>query len=101
MKLCVEGRVGFLRDALVRYRWHADNASHRYQYERGVEECGRAMRAALAYYVQRRGESRHTRLLAEAIEAVLEQRTWAAELDRGRAWLEEQWQRWQELAEGT
>ena len=98
MKLCLEGRVGFLHDSLVRYRWHADNASHNYQYERGVEELGRAMRAAVAYYTRRRGETPQTRLLAEAAEAVLEQREWAAELDRGRSWLEDQAQRWQELA---
>ena len=99
MKLCVEGRVGFIHDTLVRYRWHADNASHNYQYERGVEEYGRAMRAAVAYYTRRRGDTPQAQLLAEAAEAVLEQRAWAAELDRGRAWLEAQWQRWQELAE--
>ena len=57
MKLCLDGRVGFLHDTLVRYRWHADNASHNYQYERGVEECGRAMRAAVAHYTRRRGET--------------------------------------------
>ena len=99
MKLCVEGRVGFMHDALVGYRWHADNASHHYQYERGVEECGRAMRAAVAYYTQRRGETHHAQLLAEAAEAVLEQRQWAAQLDRGRGWLEEQQRRWQAHAE--
>ena len=99
MKLCVEGRVGFIHDALVGYRWHAGNASHDYQYERGVEECGRAVRAAIAYYTQRGGETRHAQLLAEAAEAVLEQRQWAAQLDRGRGWLEGQWQRWQAHAE--
>ena len=99
MKLCLEGRVGFLHDALVHYRWHADNASHNYQYERGVEECGRAMQAAVAYYTQRRGKTRQAQLLAEAAEAVLEQREWAAELDRGRSWLEDQWQQWQAQAE--
>ena len=99
MKLCLEGRVGFLHDTLVRYRWHADNASHNYQYERGVEECGRAMQAAVAYYTRRRGETPQAQLLTEAAEAVLEQREWAAELDRGRSWLEDQAQRWQELAE--
>ena len=99
MKLCLEGRVGFLHDTLVRYRWHADNASHNYQYERGVEECGRAMRAAVAHYTRRRGETPQAQLLAEAAEAVLEQREWAAELDRGQSWLEDQAQRWQELAE--
>ena len=99
MKLCVEGRVGFLHDALVRYRWHADNASHNYQYERGVEECGRAIRAAVAYYTQHRGETPQAQLLAETAKAVLEQREWAAELERGRSWLEEQRRRWQELVE--
>ena len=99
MKLCVEGRVGFVHDALVGYRWHAANASHHYQYERGVEECGQAMRAAVAYYTQRRGKTRHAQLLAEAAEAVLEQRKWAAELDRGRGWLEDQRQQWQAQAE--
>ena len=99
MRLCVEGRVGFIHDTLVRYRWHAANASHHYQYERGVEEFGRAMRAAVAHYTRRRGETPQAQLLAEAAEAVLEQREWAAELDRGRSWLEDQAQRWQELAE--
>ena len=95
MKLCVEGRVGFIHAALVGYRWHAGNASHHYQYEWGVEEYGRAMRAAVAYYTQRRSETPQAQLLAEAAEAVLEQRQWAAELDRGRGWLEGQWRRWQ------
>ncbi len=99
MKLCIEGRVAFIHDTLVRYRWHADNASHDYQYERGVEECGRAMRAAVSYYAQRRSETRQAQLLAEAVEAILEQREWAAQLDRGRGWLEDQWRRWQALAE--
>ena len=99
MKLCVEGRIGFIHDTLVRYRWHAANASHNYQYERGVEERGRAMRAAVAYYTQRRGKTRQAQILAEAAEAVLEQQEWAAELDRGRSWLEDQTRRWQELAE--
>ncbi len=99
MKLCLEGRVGFLHDTLVRYRWHADNASHRYQYERGVEECGYAMRRAVVYYTRCRGETPHGQILAEAAEAVLEQRQWAAALDRGRNWLEEQAQCWQAHAE--
>ena len=99
MRLCVEGRVGFLHTALVRYRWHAANASHHYQYERGVEEFGRAMRAAVAHYTQRRGETPQAQLLAEAAEAVLEQRQWAAELDRGRAWQEAQQANWRSVAE--
>jgi chromosome segregation ATPase len=99
MKLCVEGRVGFVHEALVRYRWHAGNASRQYQYTRGVEECGQAMRAAVAYYQERTGEVSQAKLLAEAVEAVLESRQWAAELDQGRTWLEGQLSRWQELAQ--
>ena len=99
MKLCVEGRVGFVHQALVRYRWHADNASHQYQYQRGVEEYGLAMRAAVAYYADRTGDASQAQLLAKAGEAVLEQRHWAAELDRGRTWSEEQRTSWQDTAE--
>ena len=104
MKLCVEGRVGFIHATLVRYRWHAGNASHDYQDERGrddkrgLRECVRAMRGAVSYYAQSKGEMRYARLLTEAAEATLEQRKWVTELDRGRSWLEDQLQRWQELA---
>ena len=82
MKLCVEGRVGFISDALVGYRWHAGNASHRYQYERGVKECRVVIRAAVAYYTVRRGDTSDARLLAEAAEAVLAQRGCA----HGHSW---------------
>ena len=99
MKLCVEGRVGFVHQALVRYRWHADNASHQYQSQRGVEEYGLAMRAALAYYADRTGDANQAQLLAEAGEAVLEQRHWATELDHGRTWSEQQRASWQHTAE--
>ena len=99
MKLCVEGRVGFVHQALVCYRWHADNASHQYQYQRGVEEYGLAMRAALAYYADRTGDANQATLLAEAGEAVLEQRHWATELDHQRTWSEQQRASWQHTAE--
>ena len=99
MKLCVEGRVGFVHQALVCYRWHADNASHQYQSQRGVEEYGLAMRAALAYYADRTGDANQATLLAEAGEAVLEQRHWATELDHQRTWSEQQRASWQHTAE--
>lgn len=76
MKLCLAGRVGFIHDALVGYRWHAGNVSHDYQHERGVEECGRAMRGALAYYTAHRGAASNPQLVAEAAEAVLAQQEW-------------------------
>ena len=84
MKLCVEGQVGFVHQALVRYRWHADNASHQYQYQRGVEEYGVAMRAAVAYYADRTGDANQAKLLAEAGEAVLEQRHWGRRAGSGQ-----------------
>ena len=99
MKLCVEGRVGFVHQALVCYRWHADNASHQYQSQRGLEEYGLAMRAALAYYADRTGDANQATLLAEAGEAVLEQRHWATELDHQRTWSEQQRASWQHTAE--
>lgn len=99
MKLCVEGRVGFLNDILVDYRWHAGNASHHYQYERGVEECGQAMRAAVAYYTQRHGKTPQARLLAEAAEAVVGQQQWTAVLNRGKRWAEDQQTSWRSVAE--
>ncbi len=99
MKLCVEGRVGFVHQALVCYRWHADNASHQYQYQRGVEEYGVAMRAAVAYYADRTGDANQAKLLAEAGEAVLGQRHWATELDHERTWSEQQRASWQHTAE--
>ena len=99
MKLCVEGRVGFVHQALVCYRWHADNASHQYQSQRGVEEYGLAMRAALAYYADRTGDANQATLLAEAGEAVLGQRHWATELDHQRTWSEQQRASWQHTAE--
>ena len=99
MKLCVEGRVGFVHQALVGYRWHADNASHQYQYQRGVEEYGLAMRAAVAYYADRTGDANQAKLLAEAGEAVLGQRHWATELDHERTWSAEQRASWQHTAE--
>ncbi len=35
MKLCLRGRVAFLSQPLVQYRWHADNETHHYQFEGG------------------------------------------------------------------
>ena len=69
MKLCAEGRVGFIHDALVGYRWHAGNASHRYQHQRGVRECRLAVRAAVAYYTAHREDASNIQLLAETVHS--------------------------------
>ena len=68
MKLCLEGRVGFIHDALVGYRWHAGNASHYYRHQRGARERGLARRAAVTYYTARRGDVGNIQRLAEAAE---------------------------------
>jgi len=38
MKVCVDSRVAFLSQPLIRYRWHEKNFSHAYRFKRGVEE---------------------------------------------------------------
>jgi predicted NUDIX family NTP pyrophosphohydrolase len=83
----------------VGYRWHEKNASHAYRFERGIEECLLASRRALQYYRERTGCQEKAEILADALVPLAELRRWAARLDRGKAWLEEQSQSWQRVAE--
>ena len=99
MKLCVQSGVAFLAQTLIRYRWHDQNASHAYRFEQGAEECLIAGRRALQYYLQRTGQPGEEEILQNALESVARLRKWAAELERGRAWLEEQRASWQHVAE--
>lgn len=99
MKLCVEHKVAFLSQPLIRYRWHGRNASHGYRFERGAEECLTAARRALRYYRERTSESEEGEILTEALTAIGGLRRWAAELDKGRAWVEGQGQNWRGLAD--
>ncbi len=99
MKLCVGNRVAFLRQPLVGYRWHEKNASHAYRFERGVEECLLAGHRALQYYRERTGRQEEAEILADAFVPLAELRRWTTDLDRGKAWLEEQSQNWQRVAE--
>ena len=98
MKLCVGGSVAFLSQPLVRYRWHGMNASHAYRFERGVEECLLAGRRALQYYVEQTGHQDEADVLTDALTSLAKPRRWAAELERGKAWLEEQWKNWRRVA---
>jgi GT2 family glycosyltransferase len=102
MKACVESRVAFFSQPLVRYRWHARNASHDYRYERGVHESDVACRHALKFWLKQTGQQEREPVLKEALDAVtrlkrwcasLEQTTeqqkgWITELENGKAWLD-------------
>ena len=98
LRLCLTYRVGFLARPLVRYRWHGGNASHAYQFERGVEEISTAARRGLRLYHER-GSHADGPLLDDALTALDALRHWAAELQRGKAWLEEQQASWRSVAE--
>jgi hypothetical protein len=99
MKLCVSGKVGFVAQPLIQYRWHQENASHAYRFERGAEECQIACERAVQYYGERTDRREESAALQDAVLAVGEWRGWAAELERGKAWLEDQRQTWQRTAE--
>ena len=98
LRLCLTYRVGFLARPLVRYRWHGGNASHAYQFERGVEEIGTAARRGLRLY-RDRGAPADGPVLDDALTALDALRRWAAELQRGKAWLEGQQASWRSVVE--
>ncbi len=98
LRLCLTYRVGFLASPLVRYRWHGGNASHAYQFERGVEEITEAGRRALKLSQDQVTQSDGL-VLGEAFSALTKLRRWIGELERGKAWLEAQQASWRNVAE--
>ena len=82
MRLSVEGKVAFLSQPLLLYRWHGTNATHTYRFERGIEEVLLARERALQYYVERTGQHGQADFLGAAIKAQAASERWAAELDR-------------------
>ena len=98
LKLCVTHQVGFLASPLVGYRWHAGNASHAYQFERGEAEIIEAGRRALLLYHDR-GPHSAGPVLDQAFDALTKLRRWNAALQREKAWLEEQQASWRSVAE--
>ena len=98
LRLCMTQRVGFLASPLVRYRWHGGNASHAYQFERGVEEITEAGRRALKLSQDQVTQSDGL-VLGEAFSALTKLRRWIGELERGKAWLEAQQASWRSVAE--
>jgi hypothetical protein len=99
MKVCMDNRVAFLSQPLIRYRWHGRNASHAYRFERGVEEVLTASHRALQYYIEQTGREEEGDILKDAVTTLTRLRRWAAELEQGKAWLEEQRTNWQRVAE--
>lgn len=98
LRLCLTYRVGFLARPLVRYRWHGGNASHAYQFERGVEEITTAARRGLRLY-QERGPHADGPVLDDALTALDALRHWTVELQRGKVWLEGQQASWRSVVE--
>ncbi len=98
LKLCVSGRVAFLCQSLLQYRWHQKNASHQYRFARGVEELQLAGRRALQYDKETTGASEEREILEETLVALGRARHWAATLEQGNEWLERQTQDWQQTA---
>ena len=82
MKLCVQGRIGFLSQPLLLYRWHQGNASHAYRFEHGVREVLTARCEALRYYAARTGEHEKVEMLLFAVHALAEAERRGAALDR-------------------
>ena len=98
LRLCLTQRVGFLASPLVRYRWHGGNASHAYQFERGVEDITEAGRRALKLSQDQVTQSDGL-VLGEAFSALTKLRRWIGELERGKAWLEAQQASWRSVVE--
>ena len=98
LRLCLRYRVGFLAQPLVRYRWHGGNASHAYQFERGVEEIRTAARRGLRLY-REQGPQADGPALDEALTALDTLRHWTVELKRGQVWLEGQQASWRNVAQ--
>ncbi len=99
MKLCFDRRVAFLSEHLVQYRWHADNETHRYRFEKGVLEVAIAGRKVLSEYRRRSGREEEADLLRASVDVLTGVRQWAAQLETAKTWLEEQVRNWQREAE--
>jgi glycosyltransferase involved in cell wall biosynthesis len=84
LRMCVRSDVGFLPQQLVRYRWHGNNATHRFWFENGVEETATAIRNALLDYARCTGQHDEVALLQEATAALTTVRLWLAHAEKGR-----------------
>ena len=93
MRLAALGRVAFLCQPLVCYRWHGTNASHAFAQGRAYEEVATACRRALEHYAARTGRREEAASLAAALAVLADCRqqvrtlqSWVAELEKVKAW---------------
>jgi glycosyltransferase involved in cell wall biosynthesis len=70
MKLCVNRRVAFLCQPLVRYRWHQRNQTHDVSLERQMAEADVARHRALQYYREASGRAEEAQVLEHAWASV-------------------------------
>lgn len=115
LKMCAVSRIAFLSRPLIRYRWHEANASHAYRFERGIDESLVAAKRALGFFLEKTGRKNEEAIFREALAAVTrlkrwasglekqwlnseeailrkhieKQKTWIIELEKGKAWLDE------------
>jgi len=82
MKASMEGRVGFLCQPLIWYRWHDKNTSHAYRFARGVDEMFLARCRAVHYYEERTGERKEAEIFRAAAAALAETKRYAARLEQ-------------------
>jgi chromosome segregation ATPase len=81
LKLCVKGRVAFLSQPLILYRWHGTNASHAYRFEKGIDEGLTARHQALRYYVEQTGRKEEGELLQAVSRTLAASERRVAQLD--------------------
>lgn len=84
LRICVQYKVAFLSQPLVRYRWHGGNETHQFWFERGVEESATAAHNALQYYVHCTGQRDEAVILEEAVARLTTIRLWLAYAEKGR-----------------
>ena len=76
MRLCLFGRVAYLEQPLVTYRWHAANASHGFAGVTGIEEARNAARSALGWARGRPDAPADIQFLGEVAEVTFQLRSW-------------------------
>lgn len=115
LKMCAVSRIAFLSRPLIRYRWHEANTSHAYRFERGIDESLVAAKRALGFFLEKTGRKDEETTFREALAAVTrlkrwasglekqwlkseeailrkhleKQKNWIIELEKGKAWLDE------------
>ena len=98
MKMCVNRRVGFVAEPLVKYRWHETNSTQRFTTGIRKKQFDRARNEAMRFY-QLTSIHNDADLMRFALDQVLVFDSWETELLQRNAWLESQATSWQHTAE--